>query len=80
MLAGLPVIAVDVGGIRDYGVDGENMLKLSAATAEAALARFSALMLISPCASASGKQARADMLRSYDALHAGSKWRRRLLT
>ena len=30
MLAGLPVIAVDVGGIRDYGLDGENMLKLPA--------------------------------------------------
>ncbi len=28
MLAGLPVIAGDVGGIRDYGREGENMLKL----------------------------------------------------
>ena len=42
MLAGLPVIAVDVGGIRDYGRDGENMLKLSAPNAEAARPRSSA--------------------------------------
>jgi glycosyltransferase involved in cell wall biosynthesis len=28
MLAGLPVVAVHVGGIRDYGRDGENMPKL----------------------------------------------------
>ena len=33
MLAGLPVIAADVGGVRDYGRDGENMLKLCAPTA-----------------------------------------------
>ena len=39
MLAGLPVIAVDVGGIRDYGGDGENMVKLSAPDYEATRGR-----------------------------------------
>ena len=69
MLAGLPVVAVDVGGIRDYGVDGENMLKLPCGN------RRGRPRGDSPpdgdqltCASASGSRARADMLRGYDAV------------
>jgi glycosyltransferase involved in cell wall biosynthesis len=66
MLAGLPVVAVDVGGIRDYGVDGENMLKLPSATAEAARAAIRRLMFDEPLRERLGLRARADMLRRYD--------------
>ena len=66
MLAGLQVVAVDVGGIRDYGVDGENMLKLPSATAEAARAAIRRLMFDQPFRERLGLRARADMLRSYD--------------
>ena len=66
MLAGLPVVAVDVGGIRDYGVDGENMLKLPSATAEAARAAIRRLMFDQPLRERLGLRARADMLRRYD--------------
>ena len=66
MLAGLPVVAVDVGGIRDYGVDGENMLKVHSATAEGARAAIRRLMVDQPLRERLGLRARADMLRSYD--------------
>ena len=68
MLAGLPVVAVDVGGIRDYGVDGENMLKLPAATPEAALAAIRRLMADQSLRERLGRRARADMLQGYDAV------------
>jgi glycosyltransferase involved in cell wall biosynthesis len=67
MLAGLPVIAVDVGGIRDYGLDGENMLKLSAADAQGARAAILRLMVDQSLRERLGRRARADMLRRYDA-------------
>jgi glycosyltransferase involved in cell wall biosynthesis len=68
MLAGLPVIAVDVGGIRDYGLDGENMLKLSAADAEGARAAILRLMVDESLRERLGRRARSDMLRGYDAV------------
>jgi glycosyltransferase involved in cell wall biosynthesis len=68
MLAGMPVIAVDVGGIRDYGLDGENMLKLSAAHAQGARAAILRLMFDQSLRERLGRRARADMLRGYDAV------------
>ena len=68
MLAGLPVIAVDVGGIRDYGRDGENMLKLPAPDAQGTRAALLRLMRDSFLRERLGRQARADMLQGYDAL------------
>jgi glycosyltransferase involved in cell wall biosynthesis len=68
MLAGLPVIAVDVGGIRDYGLDGENMLKLSAADAEGSRTAILRLMADQSLRERLGRRARADMLRRYDAV------------
>jgi glycosyltransferase involved in cell wall biosynthesis len=68
MLAGLPVIAVDVGGIRDYGRDGENMLKLPAPDADAARAAVLRLIRDQPLRERLGRRARADMLRGYDAV------------
>jgi glycosyltransferase involved in cell wall biosynthesis len=68
MLAGLPVIAVDVGGIRDYGRDGENMLKLSAPNALGARTAVLRLMRDSSLRERLGRQARADMLQAYDAV------------
>jgi glycosyltransferase involved in cell wall biosynthesis len=66
MLGGLPVIAVDVGGIRDYGRDGENMLKLPAPDTEATCAAIRRLVSDSALRERVGRQARADMLRGYD--------------
>jgi glycosyltransferase involved in cell wall biosynthesis len=65
MLAGLPVIAVDVGGIRDYGLDGENMVKLSAPDAEDACAAILHLIADSSLRERLGRRARADMMRCY---------------
>lgn len=67
MLAGLPVIAVDAGGIRDYGRDDENMLKLPAADAEGARAAILRLLFDQPLRERLGRRAREDMLREYDA-------------
>ena len=66
MLGGLPVIAVDVGGIRDYGRGDENMLKLPAPDAEATRAAIVRLVQDSALRERVGRQARVDMLRGYD--------------
>jgi glycosyltransferase involved in cell wall biosynthesis len=68
MAAGLPVIAVDVGGIRDYGRDGENMLKLPAPDAGGARAAIVRLMSDQLLRERLGRRARADMLQGYDAV------------
>jgi glycosyltransferase involved in cell wall biosynthesis len=65
MLAGLPVIAVDVGGIREYGLDGENMVKLSAPDAEGARAAILHLIADSSLRERLGRRAREDMMRGY---------------
>jgi glycosyltransferase involved in cell wall biosynthesis len=66
MLGGLPVIAIDVGGIRDYGRADENMLKLPASDAEATRAAILRLVQDSALRERVGRQARVDMLRDYD--------------
>jgi glycosyltransferase involved in cell wall biosynthesis len=66
MLAGLPVIAGDVGGIRDYGREGENMLKLCGPTAEDTAAAILRLVRDPRLRERLGKQAREDMLLGYD--------------
>jgi glycosyltransferase involved in cell wall biosynthesis len=68
MAAGLPVIAVDVGGIRDYGRDGENMLKLTAPDAHGARTAILRLVADPSLRERLGRQAREDMLRGYDAV------------
>ena len=68
MLAGLPVIAVDVGGIRDYGRDGENMLKLATPDPDSVRAAILCLMRDPSLRERLGGQARADMLHGYDAV------------
>jgi glycosyltransferase involved in cell wall biosynthesis len=68
MLAALPVIAVDVGGIRDYGRDGQNMLKLSAPNANGASTAILRLVRDPFLREQLGRQARDDMLQDYDAL------------
>jgi glycosyltransferase involved in cell wall biosynthesis len=68
MLAGLPVIAVDVGGIRDYGRDGVNMLKLPAPDVQGTRAAILRLMDDPPLRERLGRQARVDMLHGYDAV------------
>ncbi|MGH2796347.1 MAG: glycosyltransferase [Thermoleophilaceae bacterium] len=68
MLAGLPVIAVDVGGIRDYGRDGENMLKLPAPDSGGARNAIVRLMSDQSLRERLGRRGRADMLQGYDAV------------
>jgi len=68
MLAGLPVIAVDVGGIRDYGRGDENMLKLQVPSADAARAAILRLMRDPSLRERLGQRARSDMLQRYDAV------------
>jgi glycosyltransferase involved in cell wall biosynthesis len=68
MLAGLPVIAADVGGVRDYGRDDQNMVKLSAPTAETASTAILLLVSDLRLRERLGKKAREDMLRDYDVL------------
>jgi glycosyltransferase involved in cell wall biosynthesis len=68
MLAGLPVIAADVGGVRDYGRDGGNMLKLAEPNAQGARAAILRLIGEPSLRERLGRRARADMLRGYDAV------------
>jgi glycosyltransferase involved in cell wall biosynthesis len=72
MLAGLPVIATDIGGIRDYGKDGENMLKLTVPSAEMVVTQTLLLAGDETLRKKIGMQARQDMLQAYsqDALRA----------
>jgi len=65
MLAGLPVIATDVGGIGDYGTDGENMLKLPSPSAGALATSIVRLAEDESLRRRLGRQARTDVLRRY---------------
>lgn len=65
--AGLPVIATNVGGIRDYGVDGMNMLKLPAVDAALLASAVGRLVADKELRRGLGEHGRADMWRDYSA-------------
>ena len=65
MLVGLPVIATDVGGVRDYGKDGENMLKLTVPSAEMVVTQALVFAGDEMLRKNIGMQARQDMLQAY---------------
>lgn len=67
MLAGLPVVAVDVGGIREYGVHETNMMKLASADPEDLAGVLAKLLSSEDQRRRIGKAARADMLVGYSA-------------
>lgn len=65
MAVGLPVIATDVGGIRDYGRDEDNMLKLSSPDDAAVCSAIKRLATNHALRRRLGETARADMLANY---------------
>jgi glycosyltransferase involved in cell wall biosynthesis len=67
MAAGLPVVATDVGGIREYGRDGQNMLKLDLPDATELVAQLDRLTQHESLRRRLGESARRDMLAEYSA-------------
>lgn len=67
MLAGIPVVAVERGGIRTYGRHDENMLKLATPDLEGVRAAIHRLAEDAALRERLGRRARADVLREYDA-------------
>lgn len=65
MSVGLPVVATDVGGIREYGRDNENMLKVADAGIEALLAAIQELAGDEKLRRSLGQHAREDICRRY---------------
>jgi len=65
MAAGLPVVATDVGGIRDYGRDGENMLALAQPDGAALIEALATLAGDEALRRRLGQAARAAMLAAY---------------
>ncbi|MEQ8268835.1 MAG: glycosyltransferase [Parvibaculum sp.] len=70
MGVGLPVIATDVGGIREYGRDGENMLKLTDESLEALTAAIRRMAADESLRRNLGQQARLDIAarHTHDAI------------
>ena len=67
MSAGLPVVAVDVGGIREYGVHEANMVKLAGVDHEDLAGALAKLLSSEDARRRMGEAARADMLAAYSA-------------
>ncbi len=65
MASGLPIIAVNVGGIREYGVDGENMIKLARVDCHELGEALTKLLSDEGARRRMGERGRADMLGSY---------------
>lgn len=65
MLAGLPVVAVDVGGISEYGADRINMLKIARAETAALISALAELIADEDLRRKLGERARLDMLSAY---------------
>jgi len=75
MSVGLPVIATDVGGIREYGRQGQNMVKLGALDAHELARAISALAQDEGYRRKLGELARTDMRTHYSAsaIHAAGQ-------
>lgn len=67
MSVGLPVVATNVGGLRDYGVDDVNMLKLDAVDVELLVAAIRKIAADEAFRRRLGEAGRADMQRDYSA-------------
>jgi len=67
MAAGLPVVATAVGGIREYGRDGQNILKMDLPDATELIAQIDRLTLHESLRRRLGESARRDMLAEYSA-------------
>ena len=67
MAVGLPVIATNVGGIREYGVDGINMLKLENDSVASIVAALRLLAEDEPQRQLLGSRARSDIEENYTA-------------
>ena len=67
MAAGLPVVATAVGGIREYGRDGQNMLKMDVPDATELVAQIDRLTQHEALRRRLGEAARRDMLSEYSA-------------
>ena len=65
MAVGLPIISTDVGGIREYGVDGVNMLKLDAADPARLETQIERLLADENLRSTLGRRAACDIKRDY---------------
>ena len=65
MAVGLPIISTDVGGIREYGVDGVNMLKLDAADPARLETQIERLLADENLRSTLGRRAASDIRRDY---------------
>jgi glycosyltransferase involved in cell wall biosynthesis len=65
MAAGMPVVATDVGGIREYGRDGQNMLKLESPDVTQLVAQIDRLASRESLRRRLGEAARRDMLEDY---------------
>lgn len=65
MAAGLPVIATAVGGVREYGLNGKNMLTLKALDADALVSLIERLTEDEDVRRRLGARAREDMLTQH---------------
>jgi glycosyltransferase involved in cell wall biosynthesis len=65
MAAGLPIVATDVGGIKEYGHDGVNMLKIDTPDATQVVAQVERFMRHDGLRQRLGETARLDMLAKY---------------
>ncbi len=76
MAVGLPVIATPVGGIREYGRDGHNMLTLDTADATRLVAQIDRMTRHDDLRQCLGESARHDMLADYssDAMRRRSRF------
>ena len=65
MAAGLPVIATAVGGMREYGIDGQNMVRLKTLDAATLVSTVERLTADEDLRRRLGERARQDMIAQH---------------